>query len=62
MTVYEAISILQTLPPDALFCVHRGDGIGTIDPAESIQLVPIDAQGPTYSDEDDSAMPVVVVE
>ena len=62
MTVYEAISILQTLPPHALFCVHRGDGIKTIDPAESIQLVPIDAQGATYSDEDDTAVPVVVVE
>jgi hypothetical protein len=42
--------------------VHRGDGFGTIDPAESIQLVPIDALGPTYSDEDVSAVPVVVVE
>ena len=62
MTVYEAISILQTLPPHALFCVHRGEGVKTIDPAESIQLLPIDAQGPAYSDEDDNAIPVVVVE
>jgi len=62
MTVAEAISLLQALPPNALFCVHRGEGIKTIDPAESIYLVPVDAQGPTFSDEDDSATPVVVVE
>jgi hypothetical protein len=62
MTIAEAISLLQTMPPDALFCVHRGEGIGTIDPAESIYLVPVEAQGPVFSDEDDTATPVVVVE
>lgn len=41
---------------------HRGEGIRTIDPAESIYLVPVDAQGPTFSDEDDNATAVVVVE
>jgi hypothetical protein len=62
MTVAEAISLLQAMPSHALFCLHRGDGIGTIDPAESIRLLPVEAQGPAYSDEDDSAIPVVVVE
>ena len=62
MTVAEAISLLQALPLDALFCVHRGEGIKTVDPAESIYLVPADAQGPVFSDEDDSATPIVVVE
>ena len=62
MTVAEAIAILGTMPAGALFCLHRGDGLGTIDPAETIRLVPTDAQGATYSDEDNGAIPVVVVD
>jgi len=61
MTVADACGLLATMPQDALFCIARGDSIGSYDPAESITLVPVAAQGTAYSDEDDNAVPVVAV-
>jgi hypothetical protein len=62
MTVAEAIAMLQNFSANALFCLHRGDGLGTMDPVETIRIMPIDAHGPAYSDEDEGAIPVMVVE